>query len=326
MSNNFADRLTAAIEKKKSPICVGIDPIFDMLPDAVAGDPSKRNANDREAAIDATFDFTIAVLRLVAPHVAVVKFQSAYFEQFLWEGVEAYYSLIAEAAELGLLVIGDVKRGDIGSTASAYAAGHLADPAFAEQEDVITPDAITVNPFCGLDTIEPFVKTARAFDKGLFVLVRTSNPGSADLQDTKLADGRTWSEMLADRLQPIAQSEGLVGSSGFSSIGAVVGATQPQTMQSLRQRLPNSYFLLPGYGSVQACNGRDDASSFHQRPRRAGVSKPQHSVRASRKEIRRPVRRRLGSLRGAGRAGDEGRCWSSALGLTATSSEQRHCE
>ncbi|HEX4793942.1 MAG TPA: orotidine-5'-phosphate decarboxylase [Humisphaera sp.] len=252
MSNNFADRLTAAIEKKKSPICVGIDPIFDMLPDAVAGDPSKRNANDREAAIDATFDFTIAVLRLVAPHVPVVKFQSAYFEQFLWEGVEAYYSLIAEAAELGLLVIGDVKRGDIGSTASAYAAGHLADPAFAEQEDVVTPDAITVNPFCGLDTIEPFVKTARAFDKGLFVLVRTSNSGSADLQDTKLADGRTWSEMLADRLQPIAQGEGLVGSSSFSSIGAVVGATQPQTMQSLRQRLPNSYFLLPGYGAQGA--------------------------------------------------------------------------
>lgn len=252
MSDIFADRLVAAIEKKGSPICVGIDPIFDMLPDAVAGDPAERNANDQEAAIDAIFDFTTTVLRLVAPYVPVVKFQSAYFEQFLWEGVEAYYSLIAEAADLGLLVIGDVKRGDIGSTASAYAAGHLADPGFDEQEDVITPDAITVNPFCGLDTIEPFIKTAKTFGKGLFVLVRTSNPGSGDLQDAKLADGRTWSEMLAERLRPLTEAEGLIGSSGYSSIGAVVGATQPQTMQSLRARLPHSFFLLPGYGAQGA--------------------------------------------------------------------------
>ena len=249
---HFADRLVAAIEAKGSPICVGIDPIFDMLPDAVAGASATRNANDQEAAIDAIFAFTVGVLRTVAPHVPVVKFQSAYFEQFLWEGVEAYYSLIAEAKELGLLVIGDVKRGDIGSTASAYAAAHLADPAFDDQEDVVTPDAITVNPFCGLDTIEPFVKAARSFDKGLFVLVRTSNPGSGELQDVKLEDGRTWSERLADNLRPITEGEGLVGASGFSSIGAVVGATQPQTMVSLRARLPRSFFLLPGYGAQGA--------------------------------------------------------------------------
>jgi orotidine-5'-phosphate decarboxylase len=160
--------------------------------------------------------------------------------------------LLAEAAELGLLVIGDIKRGDIGSTAAAYAAGHLADPVFDELDDVITPDAVTVNPFCGLDTIAPFVKTANTFGKGLFVLVRTSNPGSGELQDVRLEDGRTWSEMLADKLHPITQTEGLVGASGFSSIGAVVGATQPQTMQSLRKRLPQSIFLLPGYGAQGA--------------------------------------------------------------------------
>jgi orotidine-5'-phosphate decarboxylase len=252
MSELFADRLIDAIKAKGSPICVGIDPILDMLPEAVAGDPNTRNANDREAAIDAVFSFTTTVLRTVAPHVPIVKFQSAYFEQFLWEGVEAYYSLIAEARELGLMVIGDVKRGDIGSTAAAYAAGHLADPASAEDEDIVIPDAITVNPFCGLDTIEPFVKTAKSFNKGLFVLVRTSNPGSADLQDAKLADGRTYSEMLADRLAPIAAAEGLVGTNGYSAVGAVVGATQPQTMVSLRKRLPQSIFLLPGYGAQGA--------------------------------------------------------------------------
>jgi orotidine-5'-phosphate decarboxylase len=116
----------------------------------------------------------------------------------------------------------------------------------------VTPDAITINPFCGLDTLEPAIQTARTFGKGLFVLVRTSNPGSGELQDVRLDDGRTWSEMLADKLQPLAGASGLVGASEWSSVGAVVGATQPHTMQSLRRRLPQSIFLLPGYGTQGA--------------------------------------------------------------------------
>ena len=247
----FADRLTDAIARKGSPVCVGIDPIYEMLPDAVAGPAAERNANDAEAAIDAIFDFTTKVLRAVAPHVPCVKFQSAYFEKYLWEGVEAYYSLIHEAKELGLLVIGDVKRGDIGATSAAYAAAHLVDPAF-DNEDIVAPDAITINPMLGLDAIEPFVDAARDNGKGLFVLVRTSNPGSAQLQDVKLDDGRTWSEMLADRLRNVAAGEGLVGSTAWSSLGAVVGATQPHTMRSLRERMPQSIFLLPGYGTLGA--------------------------------------------------------------------------
>lgn len=264
MSENFADRLLDAIDAKGSPICVGIDPIYEMLPDAIAGHPAERDANDREAVIDAVFAFTTRVLQIVSPHVPIVKFQSAYFEQWQWDGVESYFSLIGEASEQGLLVIGDVKRGDIGSTAAAYAVGHLVDPGIRSEgpsEDVFMPDAITINPFCGLDTIAPFVKTARDFDKGLFVLVRTSNPGSGELQDAKLEDGRTWSEMLADRLKPIAASDGLVGSKGFSSLGAVVGATQPQTMQSLRARLPQSIFLLPGYGA-QGATGEMTRAAF----------------------------------------------------------------
>ena len=249
MAQTFADRLLDAVRRKGAPICVGIDPIIEMMPEEIVGEAS---ADDPQSAIDAIFAFTTTVLQVVAPLVPCVKFQSAYFEKYLWEGVEAYYSLIGEASELGLLVIGDVKRGDIGSTASAYAAGHLADPQFEEPSDVVIPDAITVNPFCGLDTLEPFIQTAKEYDKGLFVLVRTSNPGSDQLQDAILADGRTWSQMLADKLAPLAADPALVGSSGFSSIGAVVGATQPQTMQSLRQRLPQSIFLLPGYGAQGA--------------------------------------------------------------------------
>ena len=252
MNEIFADRLLAKIDEKKAPICVGIDPIFEMLPDAIAGSADERDANDAEACIDAIFDFVTRVLKTVAPHVPCVKFQSAYFEKYLWEGVEAYYSLIQEAAELGLIVIGDVKRGDIGSTASAYAAAHLADPPFEAHEQTAMADAITVNPMLGLDTLEPFVSAAKMFGKGLFVLLRTSNPGSAELQDVALADGRTWSEALADKLARLAGDKSLVGSSGFSSMGAVVGATQPHTMQSLRGRLPHSIFLLPGYGTQGA--------------------------------------------------------------------------
>jgi orotidine-5'-phosphate decarboxylase len=252
MSDLFSDRLLDAIAAKGSPICVGIDPVYEMLPDAVAGPSNRRNSNDATAAIDAIFAFTIDVLKLVAPHVPIVKFQSAYFEKYLWEGVEAYYSLIQEAKELGLLVIGDVKRGDIGSTSGAYASAHLGDPPYDEHEDTKSPDAITISAFMGMDTIEPFVKTARDDGKGLFVLVRTSNPGSADLQDVKTEDGRTFSELLADHLRPIAAKDGLVGDHGYSSIGAVVGATQTHTMARLRERLPQSIFLLPGYGTQGA--------------------------------------------------------------------------
>src|SRR4051812_42010354 len=129
MSDTFADRLVAAIESKKAPICVGIDPILDSFPEQVLmRGGMQRGVNDPTAAIDAIYTFTTKVLKLVAPHVPCVKFQSPYFERYLWEGGEAYYSLTHEAKNLALLVMGDVKRGDTGSPAEAYAAGHLLDP------------------------------------------------------------------------------------------------------------------------------------------------------------------------------------------------------
>jgi len=251
MQDNFADRLLDAIDYSHAPVCVGIDPVIESLPPAIREKFSSAESQ-RESAIDAIFEFTTRILKIVAPHVPVVKFQSAFFEKYLWEGVEAYYSLIQEAADLGLQVIGDVKRGDIGSTATAYAAGHMAEHDSGDDEQLVTPDAITVNPMLGLDTLEPFLKIARDAGKGLFVLVRTSNPGSAALQDVKLITGQTWSENLADQLAPIAADPSLMGKRGFSSIGAVVGATQPHTMLSIRQRLPKSIFLLPGYGAQGA--------------------------------------------------------------------------
>lgn len=257
MSTHFADRLIDAIERKGSPICVGIDPIYDMLPDAVT---PQRDPQDLDRCIDSIFAFTTKILQIVAPLVPCVKFQSAYFEKYLWEGVQAYYELIHEAKEMGLVVIGDVKRGDIGSTTEAYASAHLAELDFEQLDETTTPDAITINPMLGMDTLEPFINVAREFDKGLFVLVRTSNPGSTVTQDVKLADGRTWSEMLADALNPLAESSGR-GAHGYSRLGAVVGATQTAMMTSMRKRLPNSIFLLPGYGT-QGATGEMTKAAF----------------------------------------------------------------
>ncbi|HEX4054329.1 MAG TPA: orotidine-5'-phosphate decarboxylase [Tepidisphaeraceae bacterium] len=264
MSELFCDRLLDAIDRTRAPICVGIDPIVESLPHSIREKFQSRD-DGPETAIDAIFDFTTRVLKIVAPHVPIVKFQSAYFEKYLWEGVEAYYSLIQEAKDLGLLVIGDVKRGDIGSTASAYAAGHLAEQTGGSADEIATPDAITVNPMLGLDTLEPFIKTAREFSRGLFVLVRTSNPGSAELQDAPLATGQTWSEMLAGKLSALAADSALIGTRGWSSLGAVVGATQPHTIMSLRRLLPKSIFLIPGYGAQGATGDMTRAAFINGR-------------------------------------------------------------
>jgi orotidine-5'-phosphate decarboxylase len=246
MAELFSDRLLEAIDRCGAPVCVGIDPVLESLPAAVR-QRVPPGLGQAEAAVDAIYDFCTTVLQTVAGKVPVVKLQSAFFEKYRWEGVEAYYSLVRQAKELGLLVIGDVKRGDIASTAAAYAAGHLED-----SDEAVTPDAITVNPMLGMDTLDPFLQAAEKSGKGLFVLVRTSNPGSADFQDAKMADGRTWSQGLADRLNIVAGQANRVGRRGFSTVGAVVGATQEHTMADLRSRLPKSIFLLPGYGAQGA--------------------------------------------------------------------------
>ena len=260
---HFADQLLDAIAAKNAPVCVGIDPVYARLPDAVAGPADSRDAADVGRVIESFAAFIDGVLAAVAAVVPCVKFQSAYFERLGPAGVALYFEKIAAAKELGLLTIGDVKRGDIGPTSVAYADAHLLGPS--------CPDAITVNPMLGIDTVEPFLEAATGAGKGLFVLVRTSNPGSADLQDARLEDGRTWCELLADSLRPLAASQRNFGKSGYSALGAVVGATQPHTMQSLRKRLPTSIFLLPGYGT-QGATAEMTRAAFDENGRGAIVS------------------------------------------------------
>jgi len=197
----------------------------------------------------------------VAPIVPAVKIQIAFYEMLGWQGIKAYQETVAHAREKGLIVIGDVKRGDIGSTCEAYAAGHLGRVTIAGQEiDVWHEDAITVNAYLGSDGIVPFRDRAKKFGKGFFVLLKTSNPSGIELQDL-LSDGEPVHLHLARLVR--AWGEDLAGQSGYSAVGAVVGATYPETLARLRKLMPETPFLVPGYGA-QGAKASDLAGAFDE--------------------------------------------------------------
>jgi orotidine-5'-phosphate decarboxylase len=252
VTTHFGDRLCEAVKSKNTPLIVGLDPVYGRLPAAIREHRDMNDENDLDASVDAIFSFSTKVLRIVAPLVGAVKINIAYFEKYLWEGLEAYYSLITEADELGLEVIGDVKRGDIGHTAECYALGHLKNPEFAELEDILTPDAITINGFAGADGILPFAELADKQGKGVFVWVRASNPSAAALQDFADASGTKMYEKLAQIVAQIASDSGRIGESGYSNIGMVIGGTSPEATTALRQKYPNMWILVPGFGSQGA--------------------------------------------------------------------------
>jgi len=233
---NFADRLVDAIREKDSRVVVGLDPRLESLPpEFPRGAPG-----DAERAARAILDFNTEVLSIVAPHAAAVKPQIAFYEKLGPPGLAAYAATCRLARDRGLLVIGDVKRGDVPDTAAAYAEAHLVS---------IPCDAITVNPFFGTDGIDPFVKTASAAGSGLFILVKTSNPRSGEIQDLPV-EGKPLYLHLASRVA--AWGEGCRGESGYSSVGAVVGATHPRQAADIRAALPRAFFLVPGYGAQGA--------------------------------------------------------------------------
>jgi orotidine-5'-phosphate decarboxylase len=252
MTSHFADRLCDAVKNKRTSLIVGLDPVYSRLPSVIRSHREMNDEFDVAAAVDAIFDFSTQVMRIVAPMVPAVKINIAFFEKYLWEGLETYYSLISEADGLGLEVIGDVKRGDIGHTAELYAAAHLENPEMAGLEDTLAPDAITVNGFAGLEGIEPFAKVADRQGKGVFVWVRSSNPSAAAIQDFADAEGRKMFEKLAEVVGQIANETGRIGSSGYSNVGMVVGGTSPQVSTALRQKYDKVWFLIPGYGSQGA--------------------------------------------------------------------------
>jgi len=252
MASHFADRLCDAVRTKKTSLIVGLDPVYSRLPSAIRSHRQMNDEFDADAAVDAIFDFCTQVMRIVAPMVPAVKINIAFFEKYLWEGIETYYSLITEADDLGLEIIGDVKRGDIGHTAELYAAAHLENPELAGLEDTLAPDAITINGYTGTDGIEPFADVANRQGKGVFVLVRTSNPSAAALQDFTDANGQKMYEKLAEIVGQIANKDERIGDRGYSNVGMVVGGTTPDVTTALRRSYDKVWFLVPGYGSQGA--------------------------------------------------------------------------
>jgi len=258
---NFADELMGAIERKNSVLCVGLDPRIELIPDDVREAAFRQYSNPAEAASHAFLLFGRSVLDAVAPIVPAVKIQIAFYEMLGWQGIKAYQETVAHAREKGLIVIGDVKRGDIGSTCEAYAAGHLGRVTIAGEEiDVWHEDAITVNAYLGSDGIIPFRDRAKKFGKGFFVLLKTSNPSGIELQDL-LCDGEPVHLHLAKLVR--AWGEDLVGESGYNAVGAVVGATYPETLARLRKLMPETPLLVPGYGA-QGAKASDLAGAFDE--------------------------------------------------------------
>jgi len=244
---SFSTRLTAAIQARKTPACVGLDPRADMLPPIFRAAALKSPAD--LAAIYETF--CREVIDAVAGSVPIVKPQLACFESLGPEGMLALAGVINHAHAKGLLVLADGKRGDIGSTAEAYAAGWLAGPWAA--------DAVTVNPYLGLDSLEPFVAAAEARQAGIFVLVKTSNPGSRDFQDLEV-DGATIFSHVAKGVEALA--ERTAAGQTYGAVGAVVGATWPKQLDELREAMPHAWILVPGFGR-QGGRASDVRGAFH---------------------------------------------------------------
>lgn len=260
MADHFADRITQAIQEKNTCAIVGLDPTYNKLPKQIIERKDLNDEMDIAAAIDAIIEFSTRVLRIVAPLVPAVKINSAFFEKYYWEGVENYYSLIQEAGELGLEVIGDVKRGDIGSTAQAYAEAHIKNPEFIDIDDLNAPDAITINGFAGTEGIAPFADAAHEQGKGIFVWVRASNPSASPLADFTDADGKKYFEHLAETVATLACEPHRIGECGLSNIGMVIGGTTAEQTKTLREQYPHMLFLVPGFGAQGA--SAEDCLSF----------------------------------------------------------------
>lgn len=241
------DRLIDEIIKKDNPSVVGLDPTLQMLPEGMKAKYFAEYGKTSEAAAKMFIEFNKNIINAIADIVPAVKPQVAMYEKFGEPGIHAYNETCRYAAEKGLVVIGDIKRGDISSTASAYAA-HLDGAEIDDvREETWWEDSVTVNPYLGTDGIKPFTDACAAADKGIFVLVRTSNPSSSELQMLDLADGRKVYEAVGQLVED--WGKGLVGKHGYSEVGAVVGATHKEEGEHLRASLPHTFFLVPGYGA-----------------------------------------------------------------------------
>lgn len=254
------NKLVDKIKKTNAPIVVGLDPMLSYIPEHILKKAYGEFGETLEGAAEAIWQYNKEIVDATYDLIPAVKPQIAMYEQFGVEGVKAFQKTVAYCKEKDLVVIGDVKRGDIGSTSEAYAVGHLGKVQVGSNKiSAFDEDFATVNPYLGSDGIKPFIKVCKEENKGLFILVKTSNPSSGEFQD-RLIDGRPLYEWVGEKVA--AWGEEHMGDS-YSYIGAVVGATYPEMGKVLRKVMPKSYILVPGYGA-QGGKGKDLVHFFNE--------------------------------------------------------------
>lgn len=257
MSINY---LVEQIKEKKSPIVVGLDPRIEQIPSQVKDKYFQEYGNTLEAVMHALIEFNRGIIDAVSDLVPAVKPQIAFYEKYGIEGLMAYKDACNYAKEKGLHVIADIKRGDIGSTSKAYSDAHIGQTDInGTKVSAFFSDSVTVNPYLGDDCLKEFVDDIKTFDKGMWVLVKTSNKSSEQLQNLRV-DGETIYKKVGDLVNNWCEQT--VQSCGYSPIGAVVGATFPEEAELLRKVMPKAYFLVPGYGA-QGASGKDIVNCFN---------------------------------------------------------------
>lgn len=249
------------VKKLENPTVMGLDPKLEYIPVSIRKKNVELYGNNFKAASESILEFNKRLIDAVSDIIPAIKPQLAYYEMYGTDGISAFEETVRYGREKGMLVIADGKRNDIGSTSEAYSKSYLGETLL---EDSITKpafdvDALTVNGYLGIDGIKPMIEDCNKYGKGIFVLVKTSNPSSTQLQDMVVEDGRKVFEVVADLVADWGKD--VIGECGYSSVGAVVGATWPQQLKSLRERMPQTCFLVPGYGA-QGGGAEDVAGAF----------------------------------------------------------------
>ena len=264
------DRLQEAIIAKKNPTVAGLDPKPEYVPAHIRKECYDKYGETLEGAAEAIYRFNCGLMDALKDIVPAVKPQSAYYERLGWRGMEVLERTIRYAKEQGLYVIADIKRGDIGSTAEAYSDGWLGKTKVGEQLlSVFDADCVTLNGYMGADSVNPFLKVAGERDKSVFILAKTSNPGSGELQNVTAGDNDTVYGLMADLIEK--WGAGTQGRYGYTRAGAVAGATYPEELQKLRARMPHTFLLVPGYGA-QGGPAEDVRYAFQDKGRGAIVN------------------------------------------------------
>lgn len=253
---NAIDKLINKIRKMNNPTVIGLDPRYEMLPKYI----TDKYPNTLEGISEAIIEYNRALIDSTYDIIPAIKPQIAFYEMFGLPGIKAFKKTCEYAKEKGMIIIADIKRGDIGSTAAGYSNAYLGKTKIGDKEKTIFDvEFVTVNPYMGTDCVKPFIEDCKKYNKGIFILVKTSNPSSGELQDLKLKNGKEVYMQVVELVEKWGKE--LKGEYGYSSVAAVVGATYPEQLKQIRKNAPHTYFLIPGYGA-QGGKAKDIALGF----------------------------------------------------------------